>query len=151
MIDGVRTKKLITHCDERGRLFEVLRSDDEMFAAFGQAYVTTSYPGAVKAWHLHKRQTDNMCVIRGSVKFVLYDDRDNSPTKGEIMEFFFCDDIRMLLQIPAGIYHGFKNIGTEEAFVLNIPTNTYSHADPDEYRLAPRSDDIPYDWTRKDG
>jgi dTDP-4-dehydrorhamnose 3,5-epimerase len=151
MINGVVTRELVTHCDERGRLFEVLRSDDKMFQVFGQAYITTALPGVVKAWHLHKQQTDNMCVVRGQVKFALYDGREDSSTKGECVEFFLCDDNRLLLQIPAGVYHGFKNIGSEEAYVLNIPTRTYNHDSPDEYRLDPYKNDIPYDWARKDG
>ena len=151
MIDGVKIKELRINCDERGRLFEVLRSDDELFARFGQAYITTAYPGVVKAWHMHQNQTDNMCVVKGAAKFVLYDSRPDSPTRGEINEFFPCDDRRLLIQIPPGIYHGFKNIGTDEVFVLNIPTNIYRYDSPDEHRLDPKNSEIPYDWSRKDG
>ncbi len=151
MIEGVKVKELKIHCDERGRLFEVLRSDDTLFAHFGQAYVTTCYPGVVKAWHMHKRQIDNLCVIRGNGKLVLFDSRDGSATKGEVNEFFPCDDRRMLVQIPAGVYHGFKNIGQDELLVLNIPTEVYNYDQPDEYRIDPHSSDIPYDWSRRDG
>ncbi|MCK4857985.1 MAG: dTDP-4-dehydrorhamnose 3,5-epimerase family protein, partial [candidate division Zixibacteria bacterium] len=111
----------------------------------------TAYPGVVKAWHLHQRQTDNMCVIRGRAKLVLYDSREDSATRGEIMEFFLGDDNRLLVQIPPGIYHGFKNIGTGELYVLNLPTNVYDRDNPDEYRLDPHDNDIPYDWARQDG
>jgi dTDP-4-dehydrorhamnose 3,5-epimerase len=151
MIEGVVTKLLKVNCDERGRLFEALRSDDELFIHFGQAYITTSYPGVVKAWHLHQNQTDHMCVVSGRAKFVLYDGREQSPTFGEINEFFPCDDRRMLLQIPPGIYHGFKNIGSEELIILNIPTHTFCYDNPDEIRLAPHGNQIPYDWSRQDG
>jgi dTDP-4-dehydrorhamnose 3,5-epimerase len=151
VIAGVKTKPLRTHCDERGRLFEVLRADDDLFEKFGQAYITTAYPGVVKAWHMHKQQTDNMCVVCGNVKFVLYDPRQDSATRGEINEFFLGADRRLLLQIPAGIYHGFKNVGLEEAIILNIPTNTYNSADPDEHRIDPHGSKIPYAWTRRDG
>lgn len=151
MIDGVKIKELKVHCDERGRLFEVLRSDESLFSRFGQAYITTCYPGVVKAWHHHKLQTDSLCVIRGSGKIVLYDSRDGSPTKGEVNEFFPCDDRRLLIQIPPGVYHGFKNIGTDELVVLNLPTEVYNYERPDEYRIDPHHNDIPYDWSRKDG
>lgn len=151
MIEGVRVKWLQTNLDERGRLFEVLRADDDLFRAFGQAYITTAYPGVVKAWHMHKLQTDNMCVVRGNVRFVLYDPRESSPTHGQVAEFSFSDENRMLLQIPPDVYHGFKNVGAEEAYVLNIPTEPYNHDQPDEYRLDPGDSDIPYDWARKDG
>lgn len=151
MIDGVNVKHLKVNCDERGNLFEVLRADDELFIKFGQAYVTSSYPGVIKAWHMHKNQTDQMCVIIGRVKFVLYDARENSSTYGEINELFFGDQNRMLVQIPPGVYHGFKNIGIEECHVLNLPTEVYRHQDPDEFRLDPQDKKIPYVWARHDG
>ncbi len=81
-IDGVWVKRLSVVPDERGRLMEILRSDDEGFRAFGQVYISTTYPGVVKAWHLHRVQDDNFCCVRGMVKLVLYDGRDGSPTIG---------------------------------------------------------------------
>lgn len=151
LIHGVRVKELTVHCDERGQLFEVLRSDEALFARFGQAYITTCYPCVVKAWHMHRQQIDNLCVIRGRGKLVLFDAREDSSTKGEINEFFPCDERRLLVQIPTGVYHGFKNIGANELLILNIPTQVYNSDQPDEYRIDPRSRDIPYDWSRKDG
>ncbi|HEC78366.1 MAG TPA: dTDP-4-dehydrorhamnose 3,5-epimerase, partial [candidate division WOR-3 bacterium] len=65
LIDGVSIKNLRVIPDERGRLMEILRSDDEQFSKFGQVYITTAYPGVVKAWHYHKLQDDNMTVIKG--------------------------------------------------------------------------------------
>lgn len=88
LIDGVRTKKLSVIPDERGRLMEILRVDDKEFEAFGQVYITTAYPGVVKAWHYHKLQVDNFAVIYGMMKVVLYDDRPESPTFKFINEFF---------------------------------------------------------------
>ncbi|MEK6655022.1 MAG: dTDP-4-dehydrorhamnose 3,5-epimerase family protein, partial [Thermodesulfobacteriota bacterium] len=84
MINGVMVKKLRVISDERGRLMEILRADDEVFHGFGQVYMTTAYPGVVKGWHYHKRQFDNMAVVRGMMKIVLYDGREASPTFGEI-------------------------------------------------------------------
>ena len=151
MIDGVKAKNLKINCDERGKLFEVLRSDDDIFTEFGQVYLTTAYPGVVKAWHLHRHQTDNMCLIKGHAKFVLYDPREKSATKGEINEFFPSEENRFLIRIPPGVYHGFKNIGSDEALIMNIPTKLYDYNNPDEYRLDPQDKSIPYDWSRKDG
>jgi dTDP-4-dehydrorhamnose 3,5-epimerase len=151
LIDGVVVKELKIHCDERGRLYEILRSDEAIFSHFGQAYITSCFPGVVKAWHQHKLQTDNLCVLRGSGKLVLYDSREGSPTYGEINEFFPCDDRRLLVQIPRGVHHGFKNIGLDELLVLNIPTHVYNYDRPDEYRIDPHTNDIPYDWSRRDG
>lgn len=151
MISGVEIKKLKCIPDERGRLMEILRSDDALFLKFGQAYMTTGYPGVVKAWHYHKKQWDNFCVVKGMMKVVLYDNREESPTKGEIMELFMGEFNPLLVRIPPLVYHGFKCISEKEAILINIPTETYKHEDPDEFRVHPHENDIPYSWERRDG
>jgi dTDP-4-dehydrorhamnose 3,5-epimerase len=151
MIAGVKTKMLRVIPDERGRLMEMLRSDDGLFLKFGQAYMTTAYPGVVKAWHYHKKQVDNFVVVRGMMKVVLYDSRKESPTFAEIGEFFLGEHNPMLLQIPALVCHGFKCISDQEAMVINIPTECYNYQEPDEFRLPAHGTEIPYDWSRKDG
>ncbi|MCM8764645.1 MAG: dTDP-4-dehydrorhamnose 3,5-epimerase family protein [Candidatus Omnitrophica bacterium] len=148
MIEGVKVKKLSFVADERGRLLEILRSDDDIFEKFGQVYITTCYPGVIKAWHLHKKQNDNMVVIAGMAKIVLYDQRRKSKTHGEINEFISGDYNPLLIHIPANIFHGFACISTEEAILLNIPTVPYNHNLPDEYRLPFDSRKIPYNWER---
>ena len=151
MIEGVKIKKLKVIPDERGRLMEMLRSDDDLFIKFGQVYLTTAYPGVVKGWHYHKKQTDNMTVVKGMMKIVLYDNRDGSSTRGEINEFFMGIHNPLLLQIPPLLLHGFKCISDEEAMVVNCPTDTYDYEKPDEFRLDPHQNEIPYEWERKDG
>jgi dTDP-4-dehydrorhamnose 3,5-epimerase len=151
MIEGVKIKKLKVIPDERGRLMEMLRSDDDLFINFGQVYLTTAYPGVVKGWHYHKKQTDNMTVVKGMMKIVLYDNRDGSSTRGEINEFFMGIHNPLLLQIPPLLLHGFKCISDEEAMVVNCPTDTYDYETPDEFRLDPHQNEIPYEWERKDG
>ena len=79
MIEGVKTKNLKVVPDERGWLMEILRNDDEIFQSFGQVYLTTAYPDVVKAWHYHKKQTDNFTCIKGMMKVALYDDRAGLP------------------------------------------------------------------------
>ena len=151
MIEGVKIKKLRVIPDERGRLMEMLRADDDLFIRFGQVYMTTAYPGAVKAWHYHKKQVDNFVVVNGMMKVVLFDGRESSATFREINEFFMGEHHPILLQIPAYVYHGFKCIGESEAIVINCPTEVYSYQEPDEYRVTPHGGEIPYDWARKDG
>ena len=151
MINGVKVKQLKVIPDERGRLMEVLRADDPVFIKFGQVYMTTAYPGVVKAWHFHKKQYDNFVCLKGMMKVVLYDSRDGSPTKGEVNEFFLGEHNHILLQIPPLVYHGFKCISDTEAMIVNCCTEMYNRAEPDEYRLPPHGSDIPYDWSRKDG
>ena len=151
VIRGVRTKPLKVAADERGRLMEMLRSDDELFTGFGQVYLTAAYPGVVKAWHYHERQTDNMVCVRGMMKLVLYDEREGSPTRGVINEFFIGDHNPLLVQIPPLVFHGFKCVSEHEGLVVNTVTEVYDYAKPDEFRLDAHDPRIPYDWARKDG
>ena len=151
MIEGVKIKKLRVMSDERGRLMEMLRADDDLFIKFGQAYMTTAYPGVVKGWHYHKIQTDSFIVVKGMMKVVLYDSRKDSSTFEEINEFFLGEHNPVLLQIPNYVFHGFKCISETEAICINLPTETYNYDKPDEFRVAPHSGEIPYKWDRKDG
>jgi dTDP-4-dehydrorhamnose 3,5-epimerase len=152
MIEGVKVKKLRVIPDERGRLAEILRSDDEeFFIQFGQVYMTTAYPGVVKGWHYHKKQYDHFACVHGMMKIVLYDARDDSSTKGEVNEFFIGLHNPLLIRIPPGVMHGFKCVSEHEAIVINIPTELYNRDDPDEFRVDPFDNDIPYDWSLKQG
>jgi dTDP-4-dehydrorhamnose 3,5-epimerase len=151
LIAGILTKPLRVIPDERGRLFEMLRCDEPLFQQFGQVYCTTVNCGAVKGWHYHKQQVDNFVCVSGMIKLVAYDNRPESSTKGVISEFFIGVHNPMLVQIPAGVYHGFKGLTEPEAIVINMPTEPYDREQPDEYRLDARSKEIPYDWSRHDG
>ncbi len=146
MIDGVVIRQLRQLVDERGWLVELMRSDWDLFEKFGQVYVTTVYPGVVKAWHYHKKQTDNMACIKGLLKLTLYDSRKSSATYKEISEIFMGDRNPLLVKIPTLVYHGFKALGEDTAFVINIPTELYNYEKPDEFRLPPDTTQIEYDW-----
>ena len=147
MIEGVKIKPLKKIPDERGMIMHMLRSDDADFEKFGEIYFSCVYPGVVKGWHGHKKMTLNYAVIKGMIKLVLYDDRKDSKTKGEIMEIFMGEDNYVLVSIPPNVWNGFKGIGTKEAIVANCSTHPH---DPDEiYRCDPIDNDIPYDWDIK--
>jgi dTDP-4-dehydrorhamnose 3,5-epimerase len=149
MIDGVKVKQLKVIPDERGRLMEILRRDDEVFVKFGQVYMTTAKPGIVKAWHWHKLQTDSFTCVSGKMRLALYDARDDSPTKGEIQDFEISTEGNpILVQIPPGVYHGFKCLSDKEAIVINTVTEPYNHSQPDEHRVDAYDNDIEYDWRR---
>ena len=150
MIHGVKVKKLKVIPDERGRLMEMLRADDKLFVKFGQVYLTAAYPGVVKGWHYHKKQYDNFVCVRGMMKVVLYDSREDSPTKGEVNEFFLGEQSPILVQIPPYVFHGFKCVSDHEAIIINTPSEPYHYDDPDEFRVPAHDPSIPYDWGRKD-
>lgn len=150
-IKGVEIKELRVIPDERGWLMEILRADDALFTKFGQVYLSTVYPGALKGWHYHKVQQDNLCVVKGMAKLVLYDWRDDSSTKGRLMELFIGEKNPLLVSIPPGVLHGMKGISNEPTLFVNVPTEVYNYSEPDEFRVDPHSGEVPYDWSRKDG
>jgi len=150
LINGTKLKKLNVNVDERGRLAEVIRNDDDVFEKFGQVYYTTCNPGVVKAWHYHKLQSDYFVCVKGMIKLVLYDNREGSSTKKIVNEFFIGDHNPSLVVIPPLVYHGFKGVSTEESIIINTPTMPYNRENPDEFRLDAHTDKIPYDWARKD-
>ena len=87
-IDGVRITPLKQIIDERFFVMHMLREDSKIFDRFGEIYFSCTHPGAVKAWHMHKKMTLNYAVISGVLKVVLFDDRKNSPTLGKLQEIF---------------------------------------------------------------
>ena len=150
-IAGVKVKTLRHIPDERGWLMEIMRADEtDVYTKFGQVYVSATYPGVVKAWHYHRVQIDTFVCISGMVKLVLVDTRNDSPTKGTTNEFFIGSQNPLLVQVPNLVYHGWKCISPDTAMVVNVPTEPYNYAEPDEYRLEPHGT-LPYDWARKDG
>jgi len=150
-IDGLVIQPLKVVPDERGRLMEIMRRDDSFFSGFGQVYLSTVYPGVVKAWHYHRIQDDRFTCVRGMVKAVLYDDREGSKTRGSLNVIYVGEFNPVLIVIPAGVYHGWKCVSDYEAYVINVPSEPYNREDPDEFRVDPHEGEIPYDWARKDG
>lgn len=152
MIDGVLVRPLTWHNDQRGSLAELVRADDPemMVVPIGQVYVTTLYPGVVKGWHFHERQWDRMTCLHGRVILGLIDDRPGSPTFGEQMRIPMGDRSFVCVRIPSGLWHGLKNIGLDEAMVVNVVSAPYDRAAPDEVRAPPHGHQG-FDWARYDG
>ena len=151
LIEGVNIKKLKPILDERGYLQECFRSDWSMFEKFGQVYFTVAFPNVVKAWHLHKIQTDNIICISGNGKLVLCDKRKDSATNNKLNEIYFGELNPLLITIPPGIWHGFKAMENKKIMVINVPTEVFNYSEPDEYRLPFNSEEIDYNWDIKMG
>ena len=149
MIDGVVVKPLRRIPDERGFIMHMLRRDDPDFEDFGEIYFSSVYPGAIKAWHLHKEMTLNYAVLVGMIKLVLYDDRKDSPTHGELQELYIGRENYQLVKVPPFVWNGFKGYGDEMSILANCATLPH---DPEEIvRMSPFDPAIPYDWDLKHG
>jgi dTDP-4-dehydrorhamnose 3,5-epimerase len=146
LIDGVMTKRLRVIPDERGRLMECLRCDDDLFVKFGQIYMTTTLPGIVKGWHLHHLQYDNIVCVKGMIKLVLHDGREGSPTRGQTEEHYLGEHSPLLVRVPPGVWHGWKCIGPDEAYIVNAPTEPYRYDAPDQDERRHDDPEIGYDW-----
>lgn len=149
MIDGVRVTPLQQLCDERGKVMRMLRADAPEFDGFGEIYFSMVYPGAIKAWHLHTEMALNYAVPVGNIKLVLFDDREGSPTRGEVTELFTGPDDYKLVHIPSRVWNGFKGIGAVPALVANCAT--VPHRSGEMIRKDPFAKDVPYDWVLKHG
>ena len=146
MIEGVKVIPLKRIPDERGTIFHMLRADDPHFIQFGEIYFSKIYPNAIKGWHKHEVMTLNYACIVGQIKLVIYDDRENSPTKGNLMELFIGEDNYCLVQIPPNLWNGHK--GIKESIIANCAT--HPHDPTKSVRIDPiKNDLIPYDWSIK--
>lgn len=147
MIEGVHITPLRQITDERGAILHMLRSDAPHFEQFGEIYFSLVYPGVIKGWHIHDRMTLNYAVPVGTIKLVLYDDRQDSGTRGELMEIVTGERSYQLVTVPARVWNGFKGVGAVPALVANCATIPH---DPQEiHRLDPFDSSIPYDWALK--
>ena len=150
-IDGVsfRLTRPVAHDD--GTLAEILRSDwPEVQSEVVQVHLTTTEPGHVRGWGVHQHSTDRLFVVKGLVSIVVYDARVGSATYGMLNKFFVSERSPGLLTIAPNLYHGWKVLGPDEAFIINMPTVAYDHAQPVAVDLPYESDDaarvVPFRW-----
>ncbi|NDP28060.1 MAG: dTDP-4-dehydrorhamnose 3,5-epimerase [Flavobacterium sp.] len=131
--------------DDRGAVYHFLKSTDSTFKGFGEAYYSKINPEVIKGWKLHHRLCQNFCVPIGAVKIVVYDDRDESPTKGELDEIILNDSNNYcLLSMPAGLWYSFKCISEDFALLANIIDQLH---DPLESITLPLENNIiQYEW-----
>lgn len=144
MIEGVIVTPLRQIFDERGKVMHMLREDSPLFSRFGEIYFSCTYPGAIKAWHLHKQMTLNYAVVHGEIKCVLFDDRPGSKTRGCVEEYFLSPENYCLLTVPPLVWNGWKGIGVTTSIVANCASIPH---DPNEIERKSAFDpSIPYDW-----
>jgi dTDP-4-dehydrorhamnose 3,5-epimerase len=150
LIDGVKFRPTRPVPHEDGHVTEVARSDwDIIGGPIVQVHVTTTFVGRVRAWGLHQFSSDRLFVVEGLVKIVVFDARKSSPTFGRVNEFVVSAKNPAFLLIPTNVYHGWKNIGTSDATIINMPTSPYNHETPDALDLPWDSEAarvIPYRW-----
>jgi dTDP-4-dehydrorhamnose 3,5-epimerase len=146
MIEGVKIVPLRRIPDERGTVMHMLKRTDPHFVEFGEIYFSTIYRDVVKGWHLHHKMTLNYACVAGRIKMVIFDDREASPTRGELTEIFLGPDNYSLVVVPPNLWNGFKGMAAE-SIVANCATHT--HDPTHSQRMDPFKSTIPYDWAVK--
>jgi dTDP-4-dehydrorhamnose 3,5-epimerase len=135
-IEGVHVRDLRWIPDARGSILECWRESWGVHDGCRQVYLSETLPGVVKAFHAHKIQTDHFVCVAGRVLLVLYDDREGSPTRGNLAEYVLAVDRGpRAVTIPPGVVHGWKALGTTPAIVQNAVSREYDGSD--EYRRPP--------------
>lgn len=146
-IVGVNIRRLMALEDKRGDLTEIynpawgLHPDPLVYI-----YRVNARPGSIRGWTIHAKQDDRIFCNSGVLRWVLFDNRPDSPTYQLLNEFTFGEKSSVIFTIPKGVFHAVKNIGTQDAVFFNMPTRPYDHADPDKYRLPVKNDLIPFDF-----
>ena len=139
MIEGVRIVDLVVHMDDRGYLIEILRASDDHFTKFGQVYIVGDVAqGTIRAFHKHGELWDWFFISHGSAKFVLRDDREDSPTYGETMTVTTGERRPALIAVPPGVYHGWMAL-EDDTQLISAASEVYRRDDPDEVRMPPDS------------
>jgi dTDP-4-dehydrorhamnose 3,5-epimerase len=151
LIDGVRYRFARPVSHYHGHLTEVFRADWGLTEApVVQVTSTLTFPGRIRAWGIHRFTIDRLFAATGSLLMVCYDGRRDSPTFGRINEFMLGGRNPGLVVIPPGIYHGWQNIGDDEATIVSMPSQLYNYDAPDRWELSWDSPDaqatIPYKW-----
>ena len=149
MIHDVKVKDLVVHPDDRGFFVEVLKFGEETYAEIKQTSYTETYPGVIKAFHWHRRQTDIWCVVSGMAQIVLHDLRENSKTKGMTDVLYSGDKNYLLVSIPPGVAHGYRVLGNEKVCFFYHTTQSYDSQNPDEERIAWNDPIINFNWETK--
>lgn len=145
LITGVKIREVKNVLKNNGYLTEIYRSEWELDdLPVNQVFQVTLHPGGISAWHAHQFTTDRLFVNEGTIKVVLYDGRDNSPTFGQINEFRSGSMRPMLIIVPPGVWHGVYNYGPTPANLLNIVDQSYVYESPDHWRIPSESEEIPY-------
>ncbi len=146
MIDGLEVERLKVVPRAGGELVEVLAPAPGDGTGIRGAHVSTIYPGVIKPWHFHPEARETLVCLTGMLKLVLYDDRESSPTRGELQEVFSGELDYRRVTIPAGLKHAARAYGGERVRVLVLSDGPRDPGSPVKVPVEPPVD---YDWSVK--
>ncbi len=117
------------HTDDRGwSLMNQLRGG---LRPEGQINFSVQYPGVVKAWHRHARQTDFWVCLTGHIKVGVHREED-----GRVWCTVIGEKRPGVVVIPPPLWHGAATVGDAQAGLLYYVTHAFDAQKPDEERRA---------------
>tara|TARA_B100000214_G_C23930928_1_gene610724 strand:+ start:763 stop:1212 length:450 start_codon:yes stop_codon:yes gene_type:complete len=134
--------KIINH--PSGDILHAMKSTDDGFVGFKDAYFSTIHKGEIKGWKMHKKMTLNLIVPKGKVRFILFDNRMGTFSKTKYFSIVLSRKNYQRLTLPPGIWHAFRGEGKKENIILNISDMNH---DPKEI-LRKDIKSIPINWDR---
>lgn len=146
-IQGVEVKALTQIKDDRGMVMHMLRRDSFDFSTIGEVYFSLVYPGFIKGWKKHKIMFQNYAVCTGQIKLVVYDDRENSKTKGQIQTIVTGRDQFALIHIPPMVWYSHIGLSSEPSVIVNC--TTLQNTDGEIVRLPIDTPLIPFHWDQE--
>jgi dTDP-4-dehydrorhamnose 3,5-epimerase len=152
LIEGVLVRESRSVAKRNGLVTELYR--DDWFAgepSVGQVFVVRLRFGGISAWHAHAHALDRLTVIDGAATLVLFDARTDSPTYGLVNELHLAAERPATIIVPPRVWHGIQNSSPATAIIANMPDRAYQYADPDHWRIAPDSPEVPYRFGRLGG
>jgi len=129
------SKKMKIFNDDRGYLIEGLRADDEFFdGEFGQCLVSVVYPGVIKGLHLHEKQIDYTCCIKGNLRYVAVNEKEDGTIESKVLTIG--ENNPLLIKVRAGLWHGYMAVDGE-ATILHVMNRGHDPKNDDTQRRDP--------------
>ena len=143
MIEGVIFTPLLIIDTEGGDVLHAMKASDVGFSGFGESYFSTVEAGVIKGWKLHREMVLNLVVPVGSVRFVVFDERESSKTIGQFSEIVLSRENYGRLTIPPKLWVAFLGVDTQDSLILNIASIPHSPNEVERRELK----EIEYSWS----
>jgi dTDP-4-dehydrorhamnose 3,5-epimerase len=145
LIHGVKVREVRSVITANGITTELYRPDWGIVEGKVQQAIHVALRGnAISAWHQHRCRWDYIFAIGGHLRIVLHDPRGDSPTRGQTDVFHLSPARPQLLAVPPWVWHGVQNLSNDASSFVNLFDEPYDYDDPDEWRLPPDTEEIPY-------
>jgi dTDP-4-dehydrorhamnose 3,5-epimerase len=125
-----------------GEVLHAMKRSDQGYSGFGEAYFSRVQSGVIKAWKKHNLMTLNLVVCLGEVKFVVYDDRPNSVSKGAYYDVILSQKNYFRLTVPPLVWMGFQGVSKKTSMLLNMIDIEHCSEELDRKDIT----EINYDW-----